>query len=149
MFFGKHGFSFFSHSTFGSLLESSSLCVTIYSSHLTNLIGDRAVPLLATLFRLSYTKLLRTVMTVFEYGGLTVHPNESKMFVWYIDGNLFYCHHPHMYLFIVAIVTLIFCLSFTLFLLLIQCWRRISHLRLLRWIRVILRIFFLIISVTW
>ena len=37
-----------------------------YSSRLTNLIGDRVVPLLATLFLLSYTKLLRTVMTVFR-----------------------------------------------------------------------------------
>ena len=105
-----------------------------YSSHLTNFIGDRAVPLLATLFYLAYTKLLRTVMTSLEYGHLTVYPNKSKMFVWYLDGNLRYCHHPHIYLFIVAIVILFFCLVFTHFLLLIQCWRRISHLRLLRWI---------------
>ena len=116
------------------LIAGVIIIVCRYYSCLTNLIGDTAVPLLATLFLLSYTKLLRTVMTVLEYGGLTVYPNESKMFVWYIDGNLSYCHHPHIYLFIVAIVTLIFCLSFTLFLLLIQCWRRISHLRLLRWI---------------
>ena len=33
-----------------------------YSSRLTNLIGSRAVPLLATLFLLSYMKLLRTVI---------------------------------------------------------------------------------------
>ena len=38
-----------------------------YSSCLTNLIGDRAVPLLATLFLLSYTKLLHTLMTIFEF----------------------------------------------------------------------------------
>ena len=41
-------------------------CVIIvacrYSSRLTNLIGSRAVPLLATLFLLSYMKLLRTVI---------------------------------------------------------------------------------------
>ena len=105
-----------------------------YSSRLTNLIGDRAVPLLATLFLLSYTKLLRTVMTVLEFGVLTIYPGTSKKLVWYLDGNLPYCQHPHIYLFIAAISTLIFCLPFTLFLLLIQCWRRISHLRLLRWI---------------
>ena len=51
-----------------------------------------------------------------------------------MDGSLPYCQHPHIYLFIVTIITLFFCLSFTLFLLLIQCWRRISHLKLLRWI---------------
>ena len=105
-----------------------------YSSHLTNLIGDRAVPLLATLFLLSYMKLLRTVISILEFGLLISYPEESKIIVWYLDGNLVYCQHPHIYLFAVAVVTLIFYLSFTLFLLLIQCWRRISHLRLLRWI---------------
>ena len=105
-----------------------------YSSRLTNLIGDRAVPLLATLFLLSYTKLLRTVTTILEFGVLVHYPYNSKIIVWFMDGSLHYCQHPHIYLFLVAIVTLFFCLSYTLFLLLIQCWRRFSHLRLLRWI---------------
>ena len=106
-----------------------------YSSRLTNLIGDRAVPLLATLFLLSYAKLLRTLMTIFEFGVLTHYPNESKIIVWYLDGNLPYCQHPHIYLFLVAMAILIFlCIPFTFFLLLIQCWRRISYLRLQRWI---------------
>ena len=110
------------------------IVVCRYSSRLTKLIGDRAVPLLATLFLLSCTKLIRTVITIMEYGELTVYPEKSKIIVWYVDGNLSYCHHPHIYLFAVAVATLIFCLSFTLFLLLIQCWRRVSHLRLMRWI---------------
>ena len=106
-----------------------------YSSRLTNLIGDRAVPLLATLFLLSYTKLLRTVMTIFEFGVLTHYPDESKIIVWRLDGNLPYCQQPHIYLFLIAVPFFLFlCLPFTLFLLLIQCWRRISHLKLLRWI---------------
>ena len=119
------------------LIAGVIIIVCRYSSHITNLIGDRAVPLLATLFLLSYTKLLRTVTTIIEFGVLDLihYPDESmKIIVWYSDGSLPYCQHPHIYLFIVAIVTLFFCLSFTLFLLLIQCWRRISHLRLLRWI---------------
>ena len=106
-----------------------------HSSRLTRLIGDRAVPLLATLFLLSYTKLLRTLMTILEFRVLTHYSDESKTIVWYLDGNLLYCQYPHIYLFIVAMVVLIFlCLPFTLLLLLIQCWRRISHLWLLRWI---------------
>ena len=39
-----------------------------YSSCLTNLIGDRAVPLL---FLLSYTKLIRTAIAIFEFEILT------------------------------------------------------------------------------
>ena len=116
------------------LIAGVIIIVCHHSSRLTNLIGDRAVPLLATLFLLSYTKLLRTAMTILEFGELTFYPDKSKKLVWYLDGNLPYCQHPHIYLFIAAIATLIFCLSFTLFLLLIQCWRRISHLKLLRWI---------------
>ena len=117
------------------LIAGVIIIVCHYSSHLTNLIGDRAVPLLATLFLLSYTKLLRTLMTIFEFGVLTHYPDESKIIVWYLDGNLPYCQHPHIYLFLVAMAILIFlCIPFTFFLLLIQCWRRISYLRLRRWI---------------
>ena len=117
------------------LIAGVIIIVCRYSSRLTNLIGDRAVPLLATLFLLSYTKLLRTLMTIFEFGVLTHYPDKSKIIVWYLDGNLLYCQHPHIYLFLVAMAVLLFlCLPFTLFLLLIQCLRRISHLRLLRWI---------------
>ena len=111
------------------------IIVCRYSSRLTNLIGDRAVPLLATLFLLSYTKLIRTLVTIFEFGIIIHYQDDSKIIVWYLDGNLPYCQHPHIYLFLVAVAVLLFlCLPFTLFLLLIQCWRRISHLRLLRWI---------------
>ena len=106
-----------------------------HSSHLTNLIGDRAVPLLATLFLLSYTKLIRTATAIFEFEVLILYPNQtSKSIVWYLDGSLQYCKHPHIYLFLAGLASLIFCLTVTLFLLLIQCWRRVSHLRLLRWI---------------
>lgn len=105
-----------------------------YSSRLTNLIGDRVVPLLATLFLLSYTKLLHTAMTALEFGVLRVYSDKHEMLVWYLDGNLAYYHHPHIYLFIVAVIALTLYLLFTFFLFFIQCWRKISHLRLLRWV---------------
>ena len=105
-----------------------------FSFLLTNLVGDRAVPLLATLFLLSYMKLLRTAVAGLVFGVITQYPDESKAIVWYLDGNLLYCQHPHIYLFIISLITLILCLPFTFFLLLIQCWMKISHWRLLRWI---------------
>ena len=117
------------------LIAGVIIIVCRYSSRLTNLIGDRAVPLLATLFLLSYTKLIRTATAIFEFEVLTHYPNQtSKSIVWYLDGSLQYCKHPHIYLFLAGLASLIFCLTVTLFLLLIQCWRRFSHLRLLRWI---------------
>ena len=80
-------------------------------------------------------KLLRTIVTVFGYSVLTQYPNGSKIIVWYCDGNLPYCQHPHIYLFITSLAVLVFlCIPFTLFLLFIRCCRRASHLRGLRWI---------------
>ena len=106
-----------------------------YSSRLTNLIGSRAVPLLATLFLLSYMKLLRTVIDATSVAVIARYPQNTSYAVWYLDGNLRYCQHPHIYLFIAAIATLVFLwLPYTLVLLFIQPLRRVSHLRPLKWI---------------
>ena len=106
-----------------------------YSSRLTNLIGSRAVPLLATLFLLSYMKLLRTVIDATSIALIARYPQNTSYAVWYLDGNLRYCQHPHIYLFVAAITTLVFLwLPYTLLLLFIQPLRRVSHLRPLKWI---------------
>ena len=49
-----------------------------YSKILTKLYGNRSVPVLATLFLLSYMKLLRTVITIFLFTHLSEIPNGSK-----------------------------------------------------------------------
>lgn len=98
-------------------------------------VGDRAVPLLATPFYLSYMKLFCLVVTVFGFMQLSHYPDGSKYTVWILDGNLPYCQHPHIYLFITSIaIIVILYISFTLFLLLIRFWIRISSLWPLRWI---------------
>ena len=106
-----------------------------YSSRLTNLIGSRAVPLLATLFLLSYMKLLRTIIDAASVAAIAQFPQNTSYVVWYLDGNLRYCQHPHIYLFLAAVATLVFLwLPYTLLLLFIQPLRRVSHLRPLKWI---------------
>ena len=106
-----------------------------YSSRLTNLIGSRAVPLLATLFLLSYMKPLRTVVDATSFAVIAQYPQNTSYAVWYLDGNLRYCQHPHIYLFLAAIATLVFLwLPYTLLLLFIQPLMRVSHLRPLKWI---------------
>ena len=106
-----------------------------YSFHLTNLIGSRAVPLLATLFLLSYMKLFHTIIDATFLALISQYPQNTSYAVWYLDGNLRYCHYPHIYLFIAAIATLVFLwLPYTLLLLFIQPLRRVSHLRPLKWI---------------
>ena len=106
-----------------------------YSSRLTNLIGSRAVPLLATLFLLSYMKLLRTIIDATSIAVIAHYPQNTSYVVWYLDGNLRYCQHPHIYLFLAAMATLVFLwLPYTLLLLFIQPLRKVSHLRPLKWI---------------
>ena len=113
-----------------------------YSSRLTNLIGSRAVPLLATLFLLSYMKLFHTIIDATSVAVIAQYPKNTSYIAWYLDGNLCYCQHPHIYLFIAAIVTLVFLwFPYTLLLLFIQPLRRVSHLRPLKWINKLAPVF--------
>ena len=106
-----------------------------YSSRLTNLIGSRAVPLLATLFLLSHMKLLRTVVDATSIAIIEKYPENTSYTVWYLDGNLKYCYSPHTYLFVAAILTFVLLwLPYTFLLLFIQPLRKLSHLGPLRWI---------------
>ena len=111
------------------------IIVCRHSTRLTKIFGDRAVPLLATLFLISYLKLLRTVVDICVHATLTVYPTESKIVVWYLDGNLLYGHYPHVLLLLVAIVTLILvCTPYTLVIFSIQWLRQFSDLRVFKWI---------------
>ena len=59
-----------------------------YSTLVTKLLGNNSVPVLATLFLLSYSKLLRTIVTVFGFAELKF-PNGSTTTVWTFDGIIF------------------------------------------------------------
>ena len=80
-------------------------------------------------------KLLRTITDATLVAIITRYPQNTSYAVWYLDGNLDYCHNPHIYLFIAAITTLIFLwIPYTFLLLFTQPLRRMSHLRSLKWI---------------
>ena len=87
-------------------------------------------------------KLLRTVIDATSVAVTAHYPQNTSYAVWYLDGNLRYCQHPHIYLFLAAIATLVFMwLLFTLLLLFIQPSRRVSHLRPLKWINKLAPVF--------
>ena len=91
------------------------------SSKVSKLVGSNAVPVLATLLLLSYTKLLRTIVTVLHKRDITFHCHNSshQLTVWYEDPTLQYAKGKHLYLFSFALILLVlFCLPYTLFLLL-------------------------------
>ena len=111
------------------------IVVSHYSYRFTKLIGNRAVPLLATLFLVSYIKLLRTIIEALSFAVLTSQPEGDDLAVWYLDGTYPYCKHPHIYLFITALLALVLLWSpYTLLLLSVQWLRRMSQFVLLRWV---------------
>ena len=80
-------------------------------------------------------KLLRTIADAASVAVITQYPQNISYTVWYLDGNLRYCQHPHIYLFIAATIILVFLwLPYTLLLLFVQPLRRVSYLRPLKWI---------------
>ena len=109
-----------------------------YSTRLTRLLGNRAVPVLDTLFLLSYMKLLRLVVTALEFSYLEYTDQNSTVthsVVWSVDGNLTYFGYPHILLFLAGLATLVvLCLPYTMLLLLMQWLRRLPRCKLTNWI---------------
>ena len=70
---------------------------------IANLIGQRAVQVLATLLLLSYTKLQRVIVTILTYTNVE-YPDGSVHYVWLYDGNIGYLKGSHIILFVAAIV---------------------------------------------
>ena len=96
-----------------------------YSNRVAMIMGNNSLPALATLFLLSYAKLVRTIITVLSYTMLyTTHGQKA---VWSADGNLDYLGPEHAPLFAVAAATLIFLwLPYTLLLFLGQWLHRFN-----------------------
>ena len=67
-----------------------------YSVWLCRLCGSHAVPALATLFLMSYTKILLTVTNALSMSQLVC--NDSILTVWSVDGNIKYISGNHLIL---------------------------------------------------
>uniref|UniRef100_A0A1X7UGZ1 Uncharacterized protein n=1 Tax=Amphimedon queenslandica TaxID=400682 RepID=A0A1X7UGZ1_AMPQE len=89
---------------------------------ISRLMGSHAVPVLSTLFLLSYTKLVGTIVIVLHKRDVTLHcTNESvrSVSLWYEDPNVEYAKGKHAGLFGFALlVSVFFVIPYTLFLLL-------------------------------
>ena len=95
-----------------------------YSSTVMKLMGMRNIEVLATLFLLSYAKLLKTIVTALSFTDImvasadNVSDNLTSQKVWVYDGNINYFSKKHLPMFIVALVfLLILFLSYTVLLL--------------------------------
>ena len=77
-----------------------------YSTRVTRLLGTNAVSVLATLILLSYTKILRILITSFSFTTLTGSQDYHSV-VWLADGNIKYFEPKHVILFLVALLVLL------------------------------------------
>ena len=109
------------------------ILVSHFSRRFAKLLGNNPVSVLATLILFSYTKILRTLITVL-YVTFLEYPTYNRM-VWLYDANIDYLSGKHIPLFIVAVLVFLFLFLPYTFLLLFGQWLPvISHLRLFSWV---------------
>ena len=102
-----------------------------YSSRMTNIFGNRAVPVLATLLCLSYVKLMQTIINGLAFSVLKTSPDNSTVIVWSLDGNLRYGQFPHIFLLLAVLVALLLLWApYTIALIFTQWFRKLSFLRI-------------------
>ena len=111
-------------------------CIIIasrYSSRILRLTYERSLPVLATLFLLSYTSVLRIVLTVlFSYSTITHIPSGRQELVWSVDASVPLFGLKFTILFITCLVLFFILLFFNIILLFTRClsqFRLINHFK--------------------
>ena len=105
-----------------------------YSTTVSRLTGSNTVQVLATLFLLSYAKLLRTTLNVFSPITVTDRNNTAHL-RWLLDGNYGFLHWPHLALFLVGLLILVVHLiPFTALILLGPTLQAHTDYRVLGWV---------------
>ena len=105
-----------------------------YSNRVARLLGTNPIAVLATLFLLSYSKILRTIIQALSVVFLQ-YPNRNVA-VWLLDGNVQYLRGKHVPLFIAAVFGLLTVVVPYTLLLLTSQWlpARMAEWRVFKWI---------------
>ena len=96
-----------------------------YSVRLCRLCGSHAVPALATLFLMSYTKILLTVTNALSMSRLPC--NDSILTVWSVNGNIEYGSGKHVILVVFSCGVLVVGLAYPVLVLCAPLLERYSH----------------------
>ena len=114
------------------LLVAGIIVLSRYSTVAARLSGRNAVPVLATLFLLSYAKVLDTIIAAFSFTSIEAERN-GPLLVWLHDGNLNYMQGKHIALVLVSAFFVVFyIIPLTLLLLFAPALQRINHYRVVR-----------------
>ena len=107
------------------IIAVSIIVASRYSTRILRLTYTRSLPVLATLFLLSYTGVLRTVLTVlFSYSTITHLPSGHHQMVWSIDASVSLFGIKFTILFITCLVLLLLLIPFNIMLLFTRCFLR-------------------------
>ena len=100
------------------IIATSIIITSRYSTRILRLTYTRSLPILATLFLLSYTGVLRTVLTVlFSYSTITHLPSDHQELVWSIDASVPLFGLKFTILFITCLVLFLLLIPFNITLL--------------------------------
>ena len=115
------------------IIAASIIIASRYSYRILRLTYTRSLPVLATLFLLSYNGVLRTVLTVlFSYSTITHLPSGHKQRVWSIDASVPLFGAKFTMLFIVCLMLFLLLILFNIILMftrhLLQ-FRMINHFK--------------------
>ena len=104
-----------------------------YSITVQRLTARRALPVLATLFLLSYTKILRTVSSVlFSYSTITHLPSKHTTVVWSVDANVPLFGIKFTLLFIACLILFLVLIPFNIILLFTKILSRFQFINKFR-----------------
>ena len=119
--------------TFVFVLIGTIIVLCEVSRKFANLLGNRnPVAALCTLILLSYSKLIRTIITALQFTYL-VYPNGSSEIVWLYDANVPYFTVSHIPRFIAAFIIIILGAIYTILLLFGQWFPRCSDRKSMKW----------------
>ena len=113
------------------VLVAAIILLSRYSTVAARLSGSNSVPVLATLFLLSYAKVLATIIISFSFTSLQAE--KINPLVWLHDGNLRFLQGKHIALVVVStLFALFYIIPLTLLLLFAPILRRAHKNRIVR-----------------
>jgi hypothetical protein len=115
------------------LIAAIIIILSHFSSRISKLCGKNAIQVLATLFLISYARLLRVMIAVFSFTWIT-YPDGYKKAVWLVDGNYEFFKGKLIPLVLVTIIFVLLSLPYTFTLLTIQFLQKMSHYPVLFWV---------------
>ena len=126
----------FGFSLYLLVIVSIIVIVSHQSKRIAALCGRNVLPVLATIIRLSYTKVLKNVISIFESANLHDVDTGTRYSVWLYDGNIEYMGTPHLVMCIFGvIVTVVFIIPYTIVILFSTWLLKLSHRKIFCWVR--------------